>query len=40
MSSYTVLEKVVALKVFAISKGKTVLVKDIVKKEFPVEIRS
>jgi transposase-like protein len=39
MSGGTVQEKVSALKVMAPARGKTVLIKDILKKEFPVELR-
>jgi len=39
MSGDTVQEKVSALKVMAPARGKTVLIKDILKKEFPVELR-
>lgn len=40
MKGLTVQEKVSALKAIAPARGKTVLVKDIIKKEFPVELRS
>jgi transposase-like protein len=39
MSEYTVQEKVSALKVMAPARGKTILIKNILKKEFPVELR-
>ena len=39
MSGFTVQEKVAALKTIAPARGKTVLVKDILKKKFPVELR-
>lgn len=40
MRGKTVQEKVTALKTMAPARGKTVLVKTILKKEFPVELRS
>jgi len=40
MSGQTVQEKVAALKSMVPARGKTVLVKDIAKKEFPVELRT
>ena len=39
MSGKTVSEKVAALKSMVPSRGKAVLVKDVLKKEFPVELR-
>ncbi|MDT4762177.1 hypothetical protein [Sphaerochaeta sp. PS] len=40
MKGLTVQERVSALKAMAPARGRTVLVKDIIKKEFPVELRS
>lgn len=40
MNDKTVKEKVAILKTMAPARGKTVLVKDILKKEFPVELRT
>ena len=40
MNGHTVQEKVAALKAMAPARGRTVLVKDILKKEFPVELRT
>lgn len=40
MSGQTVQEKVAALKSIVPARGKTVLVKDVAKKEFPVELRT
>ena len=40
MRGKTVQEKVAVLKTMAPARGKTVLVKDILKKEFPVELRA
>jgi len=40
MSGHTVQEKVADLKTMAPARGKTVLVKDILKKEFPAELRT
>ncbi len=40
MKGLTVQEKVSALKALAPARGKTVLVKDIIKKEFPAELRT
>ena len=40
MSGYTVQQKVEILKTMAPARGKTVLVKDVLKKKFPVELRT
>ena len=40
MSGQTAREKVAALKSMVPARGKTVLVKDIAKREFPVELRA
>ena len=40
MNDKTVQEKVASLKAMSPARGKTVLVKDILKKEFPVELRT